>query len=136
MAAEDGGLGDGTLSREQLLYALENLGARRNSAGARARELRSCRACKGGVGSRARAPARARAAARSLTRRGVRRARARAGEALSREDLEQCIKALTGKADAEEVFAEVGGASEFAEGVLGFEETRADDAANGHSLNK
>jgi hypothetical protein len=43
--------------------------------------------------------------------------------------LEQCLKALTGKADADEVFAELGGAGEFAEGILGFEDAHPEGAA-------
>lgn len=104
----------GKVSREHLLYSLENLGA--------------CvrpRATPSAVPPRARAP-RSGAHARGVAAR-ARGAPRVAGEALSRDDLEKCLKALTGKVDVDDVLPETLGAGEFAETILGFEDVLAEE---------
>lgn len=50
-----------------------------------------------------------------------------AGESLSREELLHYLKALTGKPDAVAALAEAGGAADFAQDVLGFEDERVEE---------
>jgi len=53
------------------------------------------------------------------------------GESLSRDDLEQCLRALTGKVDLDVVFPASVGATDFAENVLGFEDVGDEVDASG-----
>lgn len=121
-----GGEAKGALSREQLLYALENLGAR--SRFGRARTRPPWRLGVGQAGSRRQplAPHVKRAHAAPVPSAHAALCRA-AGESLSREELLHCLKALTGKPDAVAALAEAGGAADFAQDVLGFEDERVEE---------